>query len=181
MEIVVPDEFKYLYVRNAERPVVKVPDPVLRQVAKEVTRVGPKHLKLIDEMTNAMKLANGIGIAAPQLGALERIVVIATRGMRPTPLINPVITHREGSEMGEEGCLSIPGLYGDVERALKVVVEAYDKKGNPVRFHMEGMAARVAQHEVDHLDGILFLDKVDESTLHWMHPGSAPDDEPEVE
>jgi peptide deformylase len=177
MEIVVPDEFKYLYVQTAERPVVKVPAAVLRRVAKPVTKVGPKQAKLIDEMIRIMKLANGIGLAAPQVGVLDRIVIIAAGGMRPLPLVNPQIVAQEGSQIGEEGCLSIPGLYGDVERSAWVKVEAYDRKGRPIELEMEGIAARVLQHEVDHLDGVLFIDKVDESTLHWQHPGSQPDAE----
>lgn len=176
MDIVVPDEFKYLYVQNAARPILKVPNDMLRQPAREITRIAPKHGKLIDDMIRMMRMANGIGLAAPQIGVLERIVVIAPTGMRPTPLVNPVITEREGSMIGQEGCLSIPGLYGDVERAAKVTVEAYDRKGRPIAFEMEGMPARVVQHEIDHLDGILFIDKVDEATLHWQHPDGALDE-----
>lgn len=176
MEIVVPDEYKYLYVRNAERPVVKVPDPVLRQIAAPVAKVGGAEAKLIDEMLRVMRKANGIGLAAPQLGILKRIITIAPHGMRPLALINPTITFREGSAIAQEGCLSIPGLYGDVERHLKIEVEAYDRRGKPVAFEMEGMPARVVQHEVDHLDGVLFIDKVDLATLHWMHPEGSDDD-----
>lgn len=177
MEIVVPDEFKYLYVQNAERPVVKVPAPVLRQVAKPVAKLTAKHAKLIDDMIRIMRLANGIGLAAPQVGVLDRVIVVAAGGMKPLPLINPVVLSTEGSQIGEEGCLSIPGLYGDVERAAAVRLEAYDRKGRPIELEMVGMAARVALHEIDHLDGILFIDKVDEATLHWQHPGSQADAE----
>lgn len=179
MEVVVPDEFQYLYVRNAERPIVKVPDPVLRSIAEPVKKVGKRQLALIDDMIRMMRLANGIGLAAPQAGVLERIIVVAAGGMRPTPLINPVIVDEEGEMIGEEGCLSIPGLYGDVLRKAKVVVEAYDRKGRPVAYEMEGMASRVVQHEIDHLDGVLFIDKVDPATLHWMHPSQREDDDAE--
>ncbi len=110
MEIVVPDEFKYLYVQTAERPVVKVPAAVLRQTAKPVTKLATKQVKLIDEMIRIMKLANGIGLAAPQVGVLDRIVIVAAGGMKPLPLINPEIVAQEGSQIGEEGGLSIPGL-----------------------------------------------------------------------
>ncbi|HRI45177.1 MAG TPA: peptide deformylase, partial [Fimbriimonadaceae bacterium] len=98
-------------------------------------------------------------------------------GMKPLPLINPEIVAQEGSQIGEEGCLSIPGLYGDVERAAWVRVEAYDRKGRPIEIEMEGIAARVVLHEVDHLNGVLFIDKVDEATLHWQHPSSRADAE----
>ncbi|MEA2552388.1 MAG: peptide deformylase [Fimbriimonadaceae bacterium] len=170
MQIVVPDDYKYLYVRNEQRPVFKIPDPVLRQKAAEVPKVSKKILKLIDDMMRSMKMANGIGLAAPQLGHLHRIIVIAPDGMKPTALINPRVTLKEGEQTGLEGCLSIPGLYGEVKRAAKVEVEALDRQGREVVYEMEGMPARVVQHEIDHLDGILFIDKVDASTLHWSHP-----------
>jgi len=177
MEIVVPDEFKYLYVVNDERPVVKIPDPVLRRKAKEVNGVGKKSNDLIDRMIRAMKLSNGIGLAAPQLGVLDRVVVIAPGGSKPIPLINPVISERSGEIIGEEGCLSIPGLYGDVQRSRACLVQAYDRKGRQIEYELEGLPARVIQHEVDHLDGVLFIDHVDVTTLHWMHPDRDLDDE----
>lgn len=177
MNIVVPDEFKYLYVQDIEHPVVKIPAEVLRKKCAEVTKIGKKTQFVIDDMIRAMKKANGIGLAAPQLGISDRIIVISPDGTKPEILINPVITQMSGTQTGQEGCLSIPGLYGDVERALTVEVEAYDRKGRPVKFEMEGLPARVVQHEVDHLDGILFIDKVIQETLYWTHPGK--DDEVE--
>src|SRR3954465_15041052 len=176
MEIVVPDEFKYLYVRNDERPVVKVPDPVLRQTASNVLKLGKKQLLLIDDMIRIMKKANGVGLAAPQIGVLQRIIVIAPDGMKPTALINPKIVKAEGEYIGQEGCLSIPGLYGDVMRPEYVEVEAFDRRGRELVYELEGMPAKVVQHEIDHLDGILFIDKVDAATLHWAHPNSVEHD-----
>jgi len=170
MEIVVPDEFKYLYVQNKERPVVKVPAPVLRAKAELVGKITRKHLLLADDMIRIMKQAYGVGLAAPQVGVLTRMFVMAPEGMRPVALINPVIVKAEGEQIGQEGCLSIPGLYGDVKRAVYVEIEAYDRKGRALTFELEGLSARVAQHEIDHLDGILFTDKVDPATLHWSHP-----------
>lgn len=177
MEIVVPDEFKYLYVTDASRPVVKIPAKVLRQKAEPVKRIDKKVDELIDRMLKAMKSANGIGLAAPQLGVALRVIVVATSGMKPLPLINPVIVRQEGAESGEEGCLSIPGLYGEVVRPTTVEVEAYDRKGRKVVFEMDDLAARVLMHEVDHLDGVLFIDKVDKETLHWVHPKSGDEAE----
>ncbi len=170
MEIVVPDEFKQFYVQNAERPVVKIPNPVLRQPAIPVNKISKKTQLLVDEMLRVMKKANGVGLAAPQLGIGLRIFVMAPSGMKPVALINPKIVLSEGEEVGEEGCLSIPGLYGDVKRARAVHVEAFDRRGRELVFELEGMHARVAQHEIDHLDGVLFIDKVDPATLHWMSP-----------
>jgi peptide deformylase len=174
MEIVVPDEFKYLYVRNSERPVIKVPDPVLRQKASAVGKISKKTHELIDEMMRIMKGANGVGLAAPQIAVLQRVIVIAPMEMKPTALINPKILKLEGEQIGVEGCLSIPGLYGDVKRAMFVEVQAEDRKGRQLSYEFEGIHARVVQHEVDHLEGVLFTDKVDFATLHWAHPDGEP-------
>ncbi len=179
MEVVVPEEFQYLYVRSDERPVVKVPDPVLRKVSSPVLKVGKKQQLLVEEMMRIMKQANGVGLAAPQLGLLQRVFVMSPEDMRPTALINPKITKAEGEYVGEEGCLSIPGLYGDVTRAAYVEVEAYDRRGRELVYEFEGMHAKVAQHEIDHLDGVLFIDKVDMATLHWAHPHRVDRDENE--
>lgn len=177
MQIVVPDEFKYLYIRDAERPIYKVPDPVLRQKAAEVLRISKKTLLLVDDMMRIMKRANGVGLAAPQVGVLQRVVVVAPLEYKPMALINPVITKAEGEQIGQEGCLSIPGLYGDVKRADYVEVDCTDRRGREITIELEGMPARIVQHEIDHLDGVLFIDTVDVATLHWAHPGEAPDAE----
>ncbi len=170
MEIVVPDEFRYLYVQNKDRPIIKIPAPILRQKAEPVAKLAKKQLSLIDDMIRLMRLANGIGLAAPQVGSLQRIIVIAPEGVKPSALINPVVIKSEGEQIGQEGCLSIPGLYGDVVRAAYVEVEAIDRRGREVVFELEGMPARVVQHEIDHLEGVLFIDKVDAATLHWKDP-----------
>lgn len=176
MEIVVPEEFRYLYERSEERPVVKIPDGVLRKHANEVAKIGKKQQELIDDMLRILKLANGIGLAAPQVGNLQRIIIMAPHDMRPLALINPVIKKAEGEQIGQEGCLSVPGLYGDVKRSAHIVVEAYDRRGRQIELELEGLPSRVVQHEIDHLDGILFIDKVDPATLHWMNP-EGDDDE----
>lgn len=172
MHIVVPDEFQYLYEVSPDRPVVKIPAEVLRRTAAPVERITKKTQDLIDRMLRAMKQANGIGLAAPQLGSSVRIVVLAPPGVRPIPLINPEVVSRSGEQVGQEGCLSIPGLYGDVNRALSVEVIGFDRKGRRVGYELEGLPARVAQHEIDHLDGVLFIDLADPATLHWEHPSS---------
>src|SRR5476651_2523680 len=160
MQIVVPDEYRHLYVQSRERPVVKIPAEVLRQVAPDVSRITKKTLMLIDDMMRIMRKANGVGLAAPQVGILQRIIVIHPEGMKPTALINPKIIKAEGEQIGQEGCLSIPGLYGDVKRAFYVEVEALDRRGRELVYELEGMPSRIAQHEIDHLDGVLFIDKV---------------------
>lgn len=175
MEIVVPAEYEHLYAQNSDRPVVKIPDPVLRKKAVEVAKVNKRIRNLGENMISIMRKANGVGIAAPQVGVSERVIVIAPE-KRAIVLINPVLTSHSGSQICEEGCLSIPGLYGDVERFEEVEVEAYDIKGNAVGFTMTGYAAVVVQHEIDHLDGILFIDKVNPATLHWQDPDERRDD-----
>ena len=177
MQIVVPDQYRHLYVTDHERPIVKIPAPVLRQTAAEVAKVSKKTMLLLDDMARIMRKANGVGLAAPQLGILQRVIVIAPDDMRPTGLINPRIVKAEGEQVGQEGCLSIPGLYGDVKRYDYIEVEAIDRKGREVTFELEGMPARVAQHEIDHLDGILFIDKVIPETLHWTDPNAPHPDE----
>lgn len=177
MQVVVPDEFRYLYITDAEHPIVKVPDPVLRRQAEQVGKVTKKTGLLIDNMMRIMKRANGVGLAAPQLGILQRVIVVAPLDYKPMALINPVITKAEGEQIGQEGCLSIPGLYGDVKRAEYVEVDCLDRKGREITLELEGMPARIVQHEIDHLDGRLFIDLVDLATLHWSHPGELPDAE----
>jgi peptide deformylase len=175
MLVVVPDEFQYLYVQNDERPVVKIPADVLRAVAAPVPKITKKTQFLIDDMVRIMKKASGIGLAAPQVGVSSRLIVIAPDDMKPMALINPRVIREEGEQIGQEGCLSIPGLYGDVMRAAYIEVEAIDRRGNLITLELEGLPARVVLHEVDHLDGVLFTDKVDPKTLNWRDP-DGPDD-----
>lgn len=138
-------------------------DPVLRQQAEPVAAVDDEVRQLIDEMLATMYDADGVGLAAPQIGLARRIIVVDVHeGDVPAfGLINPVIVERsDDAERGEEGCLSIPGLKEIVERSARVVVEGLDRDGNPRRIEATGLLARALQHEVDHLDGILFLDRV---------------------
>ena len=142
---------------------------MLRKVADEI-KISKKTDFTINEMMRIMRKAHGIGLAAPQVGLSQRLIVIAPPEYKPTALINPKIIKAEGEQIGQEGCLSIPGLYGDVKRFEYVEVEAIDRKGRELIFELDGLAARVVQHEIDHLDGILFIDKVDLATLHWVDP-----------
>lgn len=173
MEILIPDEYRVLYEPYYTPRILKIPHPALRSVAKPVAKVTKRHQELIKQMIREMRGANGIGLAAPQLGVLERVIVIAPGGLKPLALINPQITAAEGQVVGQEGCLSVPGLYGDVERAEKVEIQAQDRTGATCTWEMEGLAARVVQHEIDHLDGVLFFDKADIATLHWEMPSGA--------
>jgi len=138
-------------------------DPVLRQKAEPVQEVDDEVRRLMDEMLATMYDADGVGLAAPQIGISRRIIVVDVRepGVEPFGLVNPVILESSDEvERDEEGCLSIPGLKEIVERSARVVVEGLDRDGRPVRIEAEGLLARALQHEVDHLDGILFIDRV---------------------
>jgi peptide deformylase len=174
MKVVVPDEFKYLYVTDEERPIVKIPDDVLLATAEPIERVTKRHQTIADNMMRIMRNARGIGLAANQIGLLERIIIVQAEN-RTVPIFNPKIVESSGTQVGEEGCLSIPGLYGDVERAAEVVVEGFDRKGRESTWDMEGIAARVVQHEIDHLNGVLFTEKVDPATVYWQHPSEKPE------
>lgn len=143
----------------AIRMIVKHPDDVLRERAKEVTKFNANLHKLLDDMADTMYDADGVGLAAPQVGIAKRVFVVdADEEHGLLELINPEIVSREGEQFGPEGCLSIPGLQGDVRRAQKVVIRAQDRYGNPVEYTGTDLLARAFQHELDHLNGVLFID-----------------------
>jgi peptide deformylase len=133
-------------------------DPILRQATKPVAEITPDLMKLMDDMFETMYHARGIGLAAPQVGRLERLAVIDL-GDDPFAIINPIIDSASAArEKGEEGCLSIPDIYADVERPKGVTVIAMDRDGEVYEREATGLMARCLQHEIDHLDGKLFLD-----------------------
>lgn len=132
-------------------------DPILRQETTPVPEVTDELRRLIDDMFETMHAAKGIGLAAPQVGRSERLTVVDVDDVQYV-LINPEIVEREGSAKGEEGCLSIPDVYADVERATRVVVRAIDRDGKPFEVEAEDLLARCIQHEIDHLLGTLFID-----------------------
>lgn len=134
-------------------------DPVLRKETTPVAAVTDDLRRLIDDMFATMHMAKGIGLAAPQVGRTERITVIDVEGgANPFALVNPQIVSREGTIKGEEGCLSIPDVFGDVERAASVVVRALDRDGKAFEVQGSELLSRCLQHEIDHLDGKLFID-----------------------
>lgn len=138
-------------------------DPVLRAKAAPVAEVTGELRALIADMFETMYAEDGVGLAAPQVGIGDRVIVIDPRisEVEPFALVNPVIVEASDErERGEEGCLSIPGLKDIVERSARVVVEGLSADGAPVKVPAEGLLARVLQHEVDHLDGVLFIDRV---------------------
>lgn len=138
------------------------PDPVLKQRAEEVSKVDSMVKRLLTDMVETMYAANGVGLAAPQIGISQRIAVADVSEDRAAPLylINPEILAREGEETGEEGCLSIPEYRDNVTRSSKVTVRALGFDGRPYELTAEGLLAVCLQHEIDHLDGILFIDRL---------------------
>ncbi|MBO5609983.1 MAG: peptide deformylase [Eubacterium sp.] len=133
-------------------------DDVLRKVCKPVTKMTERLSQLIDDMFDTMYEANGVGLAAPQVGVLRRIVVIDVMDDNPLVLVNPEIIEQDGEQIGPEGCLSLPGLQGDVARPEHVICKALDRDMNEITVEGEGLLARAICHELDHLDGILYKD-----------------------
>ncbi len=148
-------------------PIVKYPDPVLAKKGAAVTEFGPELAQFVDEMWASMYAARGIGLAAPQIGVSKRITVIDV-SFNETPedklvLINPEIVERHGKQFEEEGCLSLPDIREKVQRAARVKVRAQDVNGEFFEAEGDELLARAMQHEIDHLDGVLFIDRL--STL----------------
>lgn len=145
----------------ALRQILLDGDETLRKVSREVTQFDDRLQALIEDMIQTMYANNGVGLAAPQVGVLRRIFVADIKdGNEPLVAINPRIVSTEGCQTGSEGCLSIPGRFGDVERPACLVMEAQDAEGKPFRLETEDFMTVVICHEYDHLDGVLFRDKV---------------------
>ena len=133
-------------------------DPVLKQICAPVEKIDKRFRNFLDDMYETMKSSEGVGIAAPQVGVSLRVCVIEVDDKNRYDMINPVIIEREGSVVDNEGCLSCPNLFGDVERAEKVRVEFTNRFGKKKTLDADGLLARCIQHELDHLDGKLFID-----------------------
>ena len=142
--------------------VTLYPDEPLLAVAEPIHSITPKIVKLASDMFDTMVEYEGVGLAGPQVGVSKRIFVLCEpEQARQMCLINPVIVESDGHEVGEEGCLSLPGIYADVPRATQVRVQALNEKGEAMDFWAGGLLARIIQHELDHLNGVIFLDRVD--------------------
>ncbi len=142
----------------ARYTIVTAGDPILRKTARPVDQVTDRTRKILNDMADTMYHAQGVGLAAPQVGISKRIIVVDV-GDGLLQLVNPVISAKDGLQEGPEGCLSVPGLNGIVVRANHVVVTAQNEYGQPVTIDAEGFKARALQHEIDHLEGILYTDK----------------------
>jgi len=145
----------------ALRNIITLGDDVLRERAREVEVFDDRLSILLDDMVETMFDADGVGLAAPQIGILKRVCVVCVDGHTIYELINPVIVERSGEQQGYEGCLSVPGARGLVKRPQKLVVKSKDRKGNDVVFNVSDFLAVAFSHEIDHLDGTLFIDKME--------------------
>jgi peptide deformylase len=147
-----------------QRTILIYPDPFLLKKAAPVSRVDEKVRELIRDMFETMRAASGVGLAAPQLGVGKRVIVVdispVEKEVAPLALVNPEIVESKGLAEGTEGCLSLPGVEGVVPRAEFVLVKARDEQGRPVQLTASGFLARALQHEIDHLDGVLFIDRI---------------------
>lgn len=147
--------------------IIPYPHPTLRYASKPIRRVDQELIRVIREMFDAMYESRGIGLAANQVDLPLRFFIVNLEGERgqgeELVFINPVVSHPKGSEEVEEGCLSLPGLYGDVIRPKSIRVNAYSLEGKEINIDASGMLARVIQHELDHLNGVLFIDKMSEA------------------
>jgi peptide deformylase len=155
--------------------IVHYPHPALSWKSKDVTKIDSQLKTWVGEMFDLMYEARGIGLAANQVALPYRLFVINPTGDREQPdfeqvFINPEIVRRNGSEEGEEGCLSLPEVFGPVTRAERIVVEAFDLDGQQLKFELDGINARVVQHENDHLDGVMFTERVTPETLAELQP-----------
>lgn len=143
----------------ALRNVVTEGDPILRKKCREVTEVNDHIRMTMEDMLETMRAEMGVGIAGPQVGVMRRMFVAEPEPDRVYFMINPEIVEKEGSQTGDEACLSVPGLCGTVERPERIKIKALDLDGNPQEYEFEGFDAVVMCHEYDHLDGILYIDK----------------------
>ena len=153
-------------------PLTTADNPILREKAKKVTSIDAGIQKLIDDMVETMHAAHGVGLAAPQVGVPLRLAIVQLPAEDEDPmagklivLINPEIIKSAGEQTVDEGCLSVPGYVGTVRRAQKVTVKAVDRRGKPYRLKAEGFLAEAIQHEIDHLNGVLFFDRLVENEV----------------
>jgi peptide deformylase len=160
----------------AIREIITLGHPTLRQKARKVTKFGPELQQLIDDMIETMRAAPGVGLAALQVNVPDRVIVLELPGDEEEGLpaelyafVNPeIVKASRDTEMGEEGCLSIPGYIGEVDRSVELVVRGLDALGRPQRIKAHDYLARIFQHEIDHLDGVMFIDKADPVTIRKL-------------
>ena len=168
-DLEVPPEIQALWDEMGS-PIVKYPDPILEKPARPVEKPNAETRDLVERMKEAMNDWRGIGLAAPQIGVSERVIIyrLPEEDEPLRVVVNPKIVSMKGEQIGPEGCLSIPRLQGEVKRANEVILKGLDLLGRPFRRRARELEARVIQHEIDHLDGILFIQRAEKETLHWL-------------
>ena len=155
----------------AQLEILLADNPILRQKSKKIRTVDASIQRLIDDMTETMDAAHGVGLAAPQVGQLIRVLVIHIPEEEPLALINPGVVKRAGERLVEEGCLSIPGWRGEVKRSVTVTVKALNREGKQVRIKAtDDLLAQALEHEIDHLDGVLYVDRLSSPDKLWKLP-----------
>ncbi len=155
----------------AIRTIHHLPNPVLRQKAKRISVIGSSIQRLIDDMLETMQQANGVGLAAPQIGVSLRVVVVQLSGEEPITIINPKMVKRIGEREVTEGCLSIPGYAGEIKRSVSVTVKGQNRQGQAIRLKATDLMAQALEHELDHLNGILYIDHLEsQDKLRKLEP-----------
>jgi peptide deformylase len=155
-------------------PIRRFPDePVLKQKAKRVSRIDGSIQRLIDDMVETMQQAHGVGLAAPQIGISLRVIVLQTPDEEPFAIINPEIVKCAGEQEVNEGCLSIPGYFGEIKRPAAVTVKGRDRHGKAIRIKATGLMAEALEHEIDHLNGTLYIDHIESQDK--LHKIEAPE------
>jgi peptide deformylase len=156
-------------------PIRTVPDPVLRQKAKRVKAIDKSFRKLVTDMQETLRTAGGVGLAANQVGVTLRVIVLNVKENDCKVVINPEVIRRIGSRIVNEGCLSIPGYIGEIKRSELVRVKGQDIRGKEIRLKADGLFAEVLEHEIDHLNGILYVDHLEsQDKLHKLEPPQKP-------
>ncbi len=181
-QLEIPPDIRALW-DELDGPIVKYPDPVLERPSTAVVKPTAATRQLVDRMKQAMADWRGIGLAAPQIGVSERVIIyrLPEEDEPVRVVVNPKIVSLKGEQIGTEGCLSIPRLQGEVKRANEVIVKGMDLLGRPFRRRARELEARVIQHEIDHLDGILFFQRAERETLHWLVESELDEeDDPEM-
>lgn len=148
-----------------------LPDPVLRQKAKRVSTIDGSIQQLIDDMVETLQQAKGVGLAAPQVGVSLRVVVLQMPDEEPITIINPQIVRRSGEREVAEACFSVPGYAGEIKRSVSVIVKGQDRQGKAIRLKATDLMAQALEHELDHLDGVLYIDHIEsQDKLHKVEP-----------
>ena len=155
--------------------VLTLPEPILRRKSKRVRTIDGSVRKLAEDMIETMHAASGVGLAAPQVGVSLRVIVIGLPEEEDFVLINPEVVRRNGERLVTEGCLSVPGYYGEIKRAQRVTVKGKDLSGKEVRIKAEELLAQALEHEIDHINGVLYIDHLEsDEKLHRIEPEITP-------